>query len=83
MVGRVTGYGGVYDHMPFLLPGRLLALTALIRLRRRGRGSWPAMACVPQAMLYNDQLPLVLVARSYRECLFVLSPVGLCGRLVP
>ena len=60
---------GTYYHVPLLLPGGFLALTALWRWRRPEARLVAAMACVPQTMLYYDQLPLGLVAKSYRECL--------------
>src|SRR6185436_275083 len=60
---------GVYYAVPVLLPGGFLALAALYRWRQREARLVAAMACVPQAMLYYDQLPLGLVALSFRQCL--------------
>jgi hypothetical protein len=62
---------GVFYHVPILVPGGFLALAALIRWRAPEARLVAAMACVPQGMLYYDQLPLALVAQSYRECLVV------------
>ena len=59
----------VIYHVPILLPGGFLALLALIRWRRPEARMVAAMACMPQAMLFYDQLPLTLVAQTYRESL--------------
>jgi hypothetical protein len=59
----------VIYHVPILVPGGFLALGALVRWRRPEARLVAAMGCVPQGMLYYDQLPLTLVATSYRECL--------------
>jgi uncharacterized protein (TIGR03382 family) len=58
----------VIEHpSPITAPfGALLGL-ALLRWRRREGRLLLAMACVPQLLLFADQLPLMLVARSARE----------------
>jgi hypothetical protein len=54
--------------VPLLLPGGVLALLALLRWRRPEARLVAAMACVPQILLFADQLPLVvLVPRTFRE----------------
>jgi hypothetical protein len=56
-------------HIPLLiLPGPLLLLAAL-RWRRPEARLLLAMACVPQTMLFYDQLPLLLIARTFRQSL--------------
>ena len=58
----------VIEHpSPIAAPfGALLGL-AVLRWRRREARLLLAMACVPQLLLFADQLPLMLVARSARE----------------
>lgn len=60
--------GSVIEHpAPIMTPlGGALAL-ALLRWRRADARLLIAMACVPQLLLFADQLPLMLVARSRRE----------------
>ncbi len=60
---------GTYYHIPLLVPGGALALLALVRWRRPEARLVAAMACLPQTMLFYDQLPLLLVARSRRQAL--------------
>ena len=55
--------------IPFLVfPGPLLLL-AVARWRRPEARLLLALACVPQTMLFYDQLPLLVLARSFREAL--------------
>jgi hypothetical protein len=54
---------------PVLVPGGALALLALLRWRRPEARLLAAMACVPQNYFLYDQLPLALVARSWRGAL--------------
>jgi hypothetical protein len=69
---------GRWYHVPILVPGGVLILLALLRWRRPEARLVAAMACIPQTMLYYDQLPLGLVALTYRQALFtaVLSYLG-------
>jgi len=57
-------------HVPILVMpvGPLLALAAL-RWRDERARIVLAMACVPQTMLFYDQLPLALVPRTFRQSL--------------
>ncbi|MEO6526218.1 MAG: hypothetical protein ABIP93_06310 [Gemmatimonadaceae bacterium] len=50
--------------------GGVLAL-ALLRWRRSDGRLLLAMACVPQLLLFADQLPLLLIARSRREAMLL------------
>jgi hypothetical protein len=56
-------------HAPILVPGGILILGALARWRRPEARLLSVMACLPQTMLFYDQLPLVLTAQSYRQSL--------------
>jgi hypothetical protein len=62
---------GTYYRIPALVPGGFVLLLALLRWRRPEARLFAAMACVPQAMLFYDQLPLSLVAQSYRQALLM------------
>jgi hypothetical protein len=56
-------------HIPFLVfPGPALVLAAA-RWRRPEARLLLVMSCVPQTMLFYDQLPLALVARTFRQSL--------------
>jgi hypothetical protein len=58
----------VIEHpSPIAAPFGWLLCLALLRWRRREARLLLAMACVPQLLLFADQLPLMLVARSARE----------------
>lgn len=58
----------VIEHpSPILAPFGVLLTLALLRWRNREARLLLAMACVPQLLLFADQLPLMLVARSARE----------------
>ena len=60
---------GANYHIPLrVLPGPLLLL-AVLRWRRPEARLLLAMACVPQTMLFYDQLPLLLIARTFRQSL--------------
>jgi hypothetical protein len=63
---------------PIRVLGGGLCLLALTRWRRPEARLLVAMACVPQSLLYYDQLPLWLVPRSWREsaALTLLSHVA-------
>jgi hypothetical protein len=54
---------------PLLLPGGVLLLLAVLRWRRPEARLLLAMAVVPQTVLFYDQLPLLLVAITFRESL--------------
>jgi hypothetical protein len=58
-----------YYHVPIRVPGGILILGALARWRRPEARLLSLMACLPQTMLFYDQLPLVLTAQSYRQSL--------------
>jgi hypothetical protein len=58
----------VIEHpSPVAAPFGILLCLALLRWRRAEARLLLAMACVPQLLLFADQLPLMLVARSARE----------------
>jgi hypothetical protein len=58
----------VVEHpSPLAAPFGLLLCLAALRWRRAEARLLLAMACVPQLLLFADQLPLMLVARSARE----------------
>jgi hypothetical protein len=60
---------GRYYHIPVLVGGGVFVLAALVRWRRPEARMLVILACVPQTMLYYDQLPLLLIARTYRQAL--------------
>jgi len=60
---------GRWYHVPVLIPAGFVLLLSLTRWRRPEARLLTAMACVPQTMLFYDQLPLALVAQSYRQAL--------------
>jgi hypothetical protein len=60
---------GHYYHVPILVPGGALPLLALLRWRRPEARLVAVTACLPQIMLFYDQLSLLLVARTYRQAL--------------
>ena len=58
----------VIEHpSPLTAPFGVLLCAAVLRWRRTEARLLLAMACVPQLLLFADQLPLMLVARSSRE----------------
>ena len=50
-----------------IMPGGFLMILAAFRWRQREARFLLAYACVPQLLLFADQLPLMFVARSARE----------------
>lgn len=58
---------------PIREPGGFLVLAALVYWRLPEARLLVAMACVPQLLFWNDQLPLLLVARTRRESLAVVA----------
>jgi hypothetical protein len=65
----------VIEHpSPLTAPFGVLLCAAALRWRRAEARLLLAMACVPQLLLFADQLPLMLVARSPREA--TLMTVG-------
>jgi hypothetical protein len=70
-VAELADNNGRYYRVPLLVPGGVLLLTTLLRWRRPEARLIAAMACMPQTMLYYDQLPLVLAANCYRQALWV------------
>ena len=70
-VAELSDNNGRYYRVPLLVPGGVLLLATLLRWRRPEARLVAAMACVPQTMLFYDQLPLVLTANSYRQALWV------------
>jgi hypothetical protein len=76
-IAEFSDNNGSYYRVPLLVPGGVLVLMTLLRWRRPEARLIAALACVPQTMLYYDQLPLLLAARSYREALwFSLGSYG-------
>lgn len=63
---------------PLAQPGGFLVLLALLRWRRWEARLIVALACVPQSLFWYDTLPLLLVARTFRESL-ILSLVSSLG----
>ena len=62
----------VIEHpAPIAAPFGVLLLSALLRWRRREGRLLLAMAFVPQLLLFADQLPLMLVARSARDAMLL------------
>ena len=60
--------GRVIEHpAPIAAPFGVLLILALLRWRRAEARLLLAMAFVPQLLLFADQLPLMLVARTARE----------------
>jgi hypothetical protein len=56
-------------HIPLLVfPGPMLVLAAL-RWRRAEARMLLVMSCVPQTMLFYDQLPLAVIAGTFRQAL--------------
>jgi len=60
---------GRWYHVPALVPGGFVLLLSIVRWRRPEARLLAVMACVPQTMLFYDQLPLTLTAQSYRQAL--------------
>jgi hypothetical protein len=68
-LAEVHGRTAVNYRIPLLvMPGPVVAL-ALLRWRRPEARLLLAMACVPQTMLFYDQLPLLTIARTFRQAL--------------
>jgi hypothetical protein len=59
--------------MPVALLGGVVLLAALVRWRRSDGRLLVALACVPQTLLWADQLLLWAVPKSRRETLFLLA----------
>jgi hypothetical protein len=68
---------------PVLLPGGFLVLLALLRWRRPEARLLVAMACVPHTTFPYETLPIMLVARSWKESLLLagLSMLTLFGQI--
>lgn len=66
---------------PVSVAGGAIVLVALLRWRRPEARLLCVLACVPQVMLFADQLPLLLVAQSRREqaVQWALGWVGVVG----
>jgi hypothetical protein len=62
-----------YYHIPVLVTGGFLLLLGVLRWRRREARALVAMSCLPQTMFFYDQLPLVLIARNFREAVYVTA----------
>ena len=67
-----------HTEAPIAQPGGFLVLLALLRWRRWEARLIVALACVPQSLFWYDTLPLLLVARTFRESL-ILSLVSSLG----
>ena len=61
---------------PVLLPGGVIVLLALLRWRRPEARLLVALACVPHTTVSYEALPLLLVARGWRES-WLLSGLSL------
>jgi hypothetical protein len=59
--------------IPLLTPYGLLLLLALVGIRRREGRLLLSMALFPQRMIFYDQLPLLLIARTKRQLLTLLA----------
>lgn len=70
-IAELSDNNGRYYHVPLFVPGGVLLLVTLLRWRRPEARLIAAMACMPQTMLFYDQLPLALVAKTYREALWL------------
>jgi len=70
---------GTYYHVPVLLVGGFLLLSAALRWKRQDARLLLVMACLPQTMLYYDQLPLLVIARTRRQAL----AMALCSWVAP
>jgi len=66
---ELSDVAGKYYHVPLLVPGGVLVLLALLRWRRPEARLLAVMACLPQTMLFYDQLPLMLVAKNRQQAL--------------
>src|SRR6185436_18992919 len=66
---ELSDVAGVYYHIPIRVSLGFAVLLAIIRWRRPESRLLVTMAFLPQTMLFYDQLPLGLVARSYRQAL--------------
>jgi hypothetical protein len=73
---RRRGHGS-----PLLQPGAFVLLLAVMFWRLPEARLFLVMLCVPQLLFWNDQLPLLLVARTRREAQ-VLALLSLVGFLV-
>jgi hypothetical protein len=62
-----------YYHVPIFAVGGALVLLVVARWRRPEARLLASMACLPQTMLFYDQLPLVLIAQNYRQSLNVAA----------
>jgi len=62
-----------YYQIPLLLTGGVVLVAAVLRWRRPEARTLLAMGCLPQTMFYYDQLPLTLIARNYREAVWVAA----------
>ena len=61
--------GGPYYAVPLLLPGGFILLASLLKWRRPEARLLAAMACAPQLMLFYDQLPLLVLAKTRQQAL--------------
>jgi len=69
-LAELSDKNGTYYRVPLLVPGGLLLLATLLRWRRPEARLVAALACLPQTMLFYDQLPLLLAASTYRQALW-------------
>jgi hypothetical protein len=58
---------------PLLLPGGILVLLALLRWRRPEARLLVAMACVPHTTVVYETLPLLLIARTWKESALLVT----------
>jgi hypothetical protein len=66
-------HGAPHFTPPVLLPGGFLVLLALLRWRRPEARLLVALACVPHTTLTYEALPVLLVARRWRESLLLAA----------
>ena len=70
-LGQISGYQGSVPPL-FVLPLGPFLLLALLRWRDRRAWLVALMALMPQRVVY-DQIPLLLVASTWRELLFLVG----------
>lgn len=59
--------------IPLLQTGGILLLAALLAIKREDGRLLLAMSAVPQALFFYDQLPLLLVAQSRQQSIFLTA----------
>lgn len=69
---------------PVLLPGGAIVLLALLKWRRWDARLLVAMACMPHTTMVYEALPILLVAKGWKQTLLlsILSLVALAGQFM-